>query len=116
MATAVSISIERCWLVRSLSKLSGRKTITSYYVSPQCWDLSPRHATIFPSEADAQSHVKLCASLRPPNGWGDGSTEIFDAVPMHGAILNYWSWRSIRLTLCDLSDGKRYINEVVVQR
>lgn len=107
----IILPAQHCWLVRSTRTLPNSRAIVTYYVTPTCWDRSPVHSTIFHSEEDAQVHVNLCHESRAPLGWYDGSAEVFEAVPMLGAISGGYSVRSHTV---DLSDQKRYIGQIDV--
>lgn len=80
----ITLPFERCWLVRSVSPGPHRKGEFSFWVAGREWNGSPLHATIFPSEAAAQSQIE---DARHHERAGFMPNSIVEAVPLEGAAL-----------------------------
>lgn len=78
----ITLPFERCWLIRSISPGPHRKGLPSFWVAGREWNASPMHATIFPSEAAAQSQID---DARHYKRAGFMPNSVVEAVPLEGA-------------------------------
>jgi len=79
--------VENCWVIRSVRTKPDGQQIVAYYETPSTWNASPVEATIFRNYEAGAGHLKMYHDMdKAPRGWADGSKEIIDVVPMHGAL------------------------------
>lgn len=84
----ITLLAENCWVIRSTRTKPSGEVIVAYYCTPSTWNRAPVRATIFSDYEAAEGHLNLYHKRdRAPLGWADGSTEVIDIVPLHGAVV-----------------------------
>lgn len=83
----ITLDGDKLYVIRSTRiKPDGSKHV-SYFMSRKMWTRSPVSATIF-CDYDAACHLQYDVHQdAPKKGWADGSTEVFDVVPLIGEIM-----------------------------
>ncbi|UTC28742.1 hypothetical protein MARCHEWKA_02300 [Brevundimonas phage vB_BpoS-Marchewka] len=86
----ITLLEEHCWVLRSTKTSPDGVVRVVYYETPPMWNRAPTRATIFTSFEAGEAHLRLLRErdLRGLKGWADGSTEVFDVVPLYGEILH----------------------------
>lgn len=91
--TKVLFSVEEAWIIRSVvtpNRIAADRLgpSVSYYETPSTWNKNPALATIFRNFEAAQSHLRMYRERDDaPLGWANGSTEVFDVVTLHAALV-----------------------------
>lgn len=83
----ITLLADSLWVIRSTKTPPGGAEEVRYYESPAVWNKSPAHATIFRDFDIAAAHISIIHKASAPLGWADGSREVLDAVPLHGALV-----------------------------
>ena len=82
----LTLLAENLYIIRETKTSADKKTTrVMYYVTPSSWDASPMNATIFQDIDAGETHLAMMRE-RDYAPWADGSTSVFDVVPMYGAI------------------------------
>lgn len=84
--TKITFLAENCYVIRSTRTKPSGEVIVRYYVTPPTWNTSPMNATIFTDIEAGEAHLRLFQKRDVHGPWADGSAEVFDVVPLHGAI------------------------------
>ncbi|USN13900.1 hypothetical protein PAPPERLAPAPP_02260 [Brevundimonas phage vB_BpoS-Papperlapapp] len=85
----ITLLEENCYVLRSTKTAPDGAVQVRYYMTPSTWTRAPHHGTIFHDFDIGEAHLRLLQTrdLRGAKGWADGSTEVFDVVPLYGEIL-----------------------------
>lgn len=85
----ITLNADELFIIRSVKTSPEGVEETRYYESPSVWNSAPTKATMFTDFEIGEAHLNMMAERDVrDSSWADGSTEVFDVVPLFGEILN----------------------------
>jgi hypothetical protein len=85
----VTLLSENLYIIRETRTHLDRQVVTRYYVTPSTWTTAPTQCTIFTDYDAGVGHLQLYRNrdLKGKTLWADGSTCVYDVVPLYGEIM-----------------------------